>query len=168
MWFDIAHDHLHVVFHKKNGDPLTGDLRNQVIDLLRFDGIAACGRFIEKQHTRLRRERAGNLQALQRTIGERTGSPLGSLGKAHPFQQFIGASLRCTASTARRRQSQKIGQNRSALMQVMTDGDVFEDGHRLEYLQVLKGARQAALGQRCGPRPVISSPASNICPRPGR
>ena len=72
-----AHDHLHVMLHQEDRHALGRDPGDQVVDLLRLDGVAAGGRFVEQQHARFQRQRAGNFQPLKRAVGERTRLLLG-------------------------------------------------------------------------------------------
>ena len=83
-----THHHLHVVLDQENGDAGPGDLGDQVVYLLGLDGVAAGCRLVEQKDARLERQSAGDLQALQRAIGERGGLPLGAARQTDALQQF--------------------------------------------------------------------------------
>ena len=89
-----AHDHLHVVLHEQDGDAGGGDLGDQVVDLLGLDGVAAGGRLVEEEDAGLERERAGDLEALQRAVGERARLLLGGVAEADAVEEGAGARPR--------------------------------------------------------------------------
>ena len=136
------------MLHQQDRHALGSNLGDEMIDLLRLDGVAAGGRFIEQQRTGFQRQRAGDLQALQRAVGERARLLFGGPAETDPVEQGPRTFLRRPAATTRGRQGKEIGKDRTALMQMMADNGVFEHAHRLEYLQILKGARQAAAGEQ--------------------
>ena len=71
-----------------------------------------------------------------------------TLSQTDPVEQGPRTFLRRPAAATRGRQREEIGEDRTALMQMMADNGVFEHAHRLEYLQILKGPRQAAAGEQ--------------------
>ena len=88
-----AHDHLHVVLHQQDGGAGGGDLGDQVVDLLGLDGVAAGGGLVEEEDARLQRQRAGDLQPLQRAVGERARLLLGGVAEADAVEEAARLGL---------------------------------------------------------------------------
>ena len=146
-----AHDHLHVVLHEQDGDAGGGDLGDQVVDLLGLDGVAAGGGLVEEEDAGLERQRAGDLEPLQRAVGERARLLLGGVAEADAVEERARALGRGRAARRRDRgEVEEVGEERALLLQVEAGDGVLEHRHRLEDLQVLEGAAEAAAGEEVG------------------
>ena len=140
-----AHDHLHVVLHQQDGGAGGGDLGDQVVDLLGLDGVAAGGGLVEEEDAGLQRQRAGDLEPLQRAVGERARLLLGGVAEADAVEEGAGARL-CGrgGAAAGRGEVEEVGEERALLLQVEAGDGVLQHGHR--------SGRSAGSG-RCGDRP---------------
>ena len=87
------------------------------LDLGGLDRVAAGGRLVEQQDLGLARQRAGDLEPLQRAIGQAAGRPLGRCGKPDARERRRRA-LRGVARFCRRdrRQMQQVGEDAGALV----------------------------------------------------
>ena len=62
------HHQPHVMLDQHDGDALPRDGLDDGVDLLRLDRVAAGRRLVEQQHLRRGRERARDLQPLERAV----------------------------------------------------------------------------------------------------
>ncbi len=139
------------------------------VDLGGLDRIAAGGRLVEQQHLGLARERAGDLEPLERAVGQAAGRPLGRCRQPDARQQRAAAASRvarfCRATAGRCRRSARMP---VALVQVAADHDVLE---RASCGRRSAGSGTCATGRAApaarGASPVTSSPASRTLPCAG-
>src|ERR1700742_2079188 len=128
-------------------DPLLGHAADQAIDFFRLDGIASGRRLIQQQDARCGRKCACDLEALAAAIGKVTGHEVRLVAKTNLFQQLQRGVARLAVGSTYRRQSQQVGEEIAALLEVAPNHDVLYNSHALEYLEVLESAREAAGGE---------------------
>ena len=80
------------MLHQEDGCAGGGDLGDQVVDLLGLDGVAAGGGLVEEEDAGFQRQRAGDLEPLQRAVGERARLLLGGVAEADAVEEGAGAS----------------------------------------------------------------------------
>ena len=74
------------------------DVADQLKDLARRLGVERAGRFVAQQNLGVRRQRAGNGDALLLTAGELRGIGLRLVGQADRLQKLLRARSRLTAA----------------------------------------------------------------------
>ena len=76
-------------------DPLRGDLLDHRVDLRGLDRVAAGRRLVEQQHLRLGRQRARDLQPLERAIGQGACPPVGDARASRPARAVPRPARAC-------------------------------------------------------------------------
>ena len=156
-----AHDHLHVVLHEEDGGAGGGDLGDQVVDLLGLDGVAAGGRLVEEEDAGLERQRAGDLQALERAVGERARLLLGGVAEADAVEEAarlgLGRARRGASSTGRWRRSARSGPFSCRWKPAMAFSSTVMVWKICRFWKVRLRPRRA---RRKGSKPVTSWPSS--------
>jgi hypothetical protein len=100
--------------------------------------------------SRLARQRAGDFQALERAVIERTGRPLRGVGEADAIERRARRLARRLVLPGDRGPMHQVSEDAGALVAVTADHDVLQHRHLRENLQVLERARQPAPRQPVG------------------
>ena len=135
------HHQTHVVLDQHDCYSVPCKGANDAINLLSFDRIAARGRLIEQQQLGVAGERARDLKALERAIGQRIGRTSGFIGKPDTGERREGHFAGCRILALNRGPMHQIGQYPGILVAMVTDHHIFQHRHSGEYLQILKGPR---------------------------
>ena len=134
-----------------------------------LDRIAAGGGLVEQQHLRLGRERAGDLEPLQRAIRHRAGWPVGERAEADEREQFLGlwrASRGSAAAPTAARTDAAADCARSCRWRpTITFSAAVMRKKICRFWNVRDSPRRAS---RCGASPVTSSPPKRDAPARGR
>jgi hypothetical protein len=124
-----------------------GHLADQLIHLDGFLRIEAGGRLVEEDHPRLHGQGAGDLQALEGTVGHGVGAGLGVLLQADEAHQLEGLAAQLGVAAGDAREAQGGLDQVAVETQVGTHHHVLDGAHVHADLQVLEGARHTAAGQ---------------------
>ena len=127
--------------------PSCGQPLDQRVDLARLGGVQAGGGLVQQQQPRLCRQRAGDLQPLERAVGHRVRRGVFVAGQADQPQQLARDLPALGLGAHQRAGAQQRGGQRAALAQVPAGHHVLQRGHVEEHLQVLEGAADAGGGE---------------------
>src|SRR5215207_3264004 len=144
------HDELHVVLDEHDGDAAVRDLPDEPVELRRLDGVAARRRLVEEQHLGLGGERAGDLEALQRAVGQGARRRLAALAEAQEGEELFRRGARLAVLPQDGGQAEEVDQERLPLAQMAADHHVLAGGHAAEDLEVLERAREPLRGEPFG------------------
>ena len=104
------------------------------------------GRLVEQQQARPRGQRARQLDPLARAERQAGSRAQRDIAQIEHVEQIPGGIGQRRLAPPRRGQPQRVGQEIAAAARVPADPHIVEDALRAEQRQVLKGARDADLG----------------------
>ncbi len=104
------HDELHVVLDQQHRDAAVDDAPDRFVDLRRFARIEPGGRLVEHQDLGICRQRAGELEPLERAIGQSIGGMTDEIGKSHFRHQRRGALANLPGFAPDRRSAEQRGE----------------------------------------------------------
>ena len=135
------------MFHQHHRDSGVRHLSHQLIHLNGFLGVQSGSGFVQKNQARLHRQRAGNFQAFECTVGHAVGTGIDISLQAHKTHQLGSLGVQLAVAPFECWPTQGSFEQVAVQAQVGTHHHVLDGAHVHADLQVLKGARHAPAGQ---------------------
>ena len=139
--------------------PCAGDPVEQVVQRLLLAGVEARGGFVEQQHGRVRRQRAGDLDQALMAVGEARNGLVGAVPEPDEIERGAGAALQ----RRRGRASTSVLPSRSA--PIMTFSSAVIERNRRMFWNV---RASPAMVRLCAGSAVTSTPSTRIPPAVAR
>ena len=129
----------------------------------------AARRLVEQQQPRPRAQRARQLDALERAVGQADGGPVGDVGELEARERVVGLLAQLALGAARRRAARARGDERAAAGVVRAEHHVLAHGQRAGRARGSGTCARCPSGAiSCGARASRSSPVERDRARVGR
>ena len=146
-----AHDEAHVVLDQQYGEPFLLEPRQRLRQLALFHVAEARGRLVEQQQDRIEAQCARDLDDAELAQRKAAGGPVHVRGKTHTLDLARGLIEQARFLTPIEARHARKGA--AAPTQMRAEGDILQDAHAGQDVDMLKGAPNATARDELGGPP---------------
>ncbi len=146
-----AHDDFHIVLDQEDGErKAVADGKDHLHESVLFGGVHAGGGFIEEEKSRAGGQGAGDFEASLVAVGQRVGAFLHEVPEVQDIEEFEGDFTGEGLLAVKAGRAQDGGRQTLAVVGVLGDHDIIEDGKPVKEADILEGACDAGPGDAVG------------------